>query len=131
MDKAAAVNGLSIVQGLIERIENEAGVGGRGDPPADDPPRKGVDDEGDIDEARPGGDIGKVADPQRVRARRLELALHMVERTRRRAVADRRLDALAPHDALQAHAAHQASDRAAGDVVAFPVATAHHTLRTP
>jgi hypothetical protein len=80
VDEAAAANGRSIMQDLIERIENEAGVGGSRNPPADARPSKGVDDEGDIDEARPGGDIRKVADPRRVWLRRLELPLHPVER---------------------------------------------------
>src|SRR5579863_2261488 len=97
VDESAAADGPSIVQRLLQRVEDKARMGGARHPPADDPPGERVDDEGDIDEAGPGGDIGEVADPQRVRPRRLELALDLVERTRRRAVADRRLHPLAPH----------------------------------
>src|SRR2546430_8422223 len=43
----------SIVDGLLECIEDEIGHQGRGDTPANDPARKDVDDEGDIDEAAP------------------------------------------------------------------------------
>jgi hypothetical protein len=58
-------------------------------------PGVGVDDKGDVDETRPGRDIGEVRDPQRVRSRCLELPVHVVERTRRRLVADRGSDRLA------------------------------------
>lgn len=58
-------------------------------PPADDPPCKSIDDEGDIDEARPRGDIGEVGNPKHVRRRRLELAVDVIERTRCGLVAHR------------------------------------------
>ncbi len=94
--------------------------------PADDARGESVDDEGDVDEAGPGRDVAEVADPQRVRPRRLELALHLVERTGRRAVADRRLQPLAPHRALQTHVAHQARHRAPRDVLALPLQLPPH-----
>ena len=92
----------------------------RDDPPADDTPGVGVDDEGDVDEARPGRDIGEVRDPQRVRPRRLELAIDVVQRAWRGLVADRGSDRLAADDALQAHASHQPRHGAAGHVLALP-----------
>ena len=93
MNQTAASNRSTIVQRLLQRVEDEAGMGRARRSPADDPPREGVDDKGDIDEALPGRDVGEVGNPQRVRPRRLELAVDLVERTRGRAVADRR-----PHE---------------------------------
>ena len=54
MDEAAAMNRPPIVKRLLQGIQHEAGMRGPADPPADDPPGVGVDDEGDVDEARPG-----------------------------------------------------------------------------
>ena len=54
-----------------------------GDLPANDAPRKGVDDECDIDEPGPGVDVSEVDDPQRVGACDLELAIDLVERAQR------------------------------------------------
>jgi hypothetical protein len=61
----------------------------------------GVDDERHVDEARPGGDVGKVRDPQQVRARRPELAVDAVQRAWHGLVADRRPHASSANDALQ------------------------------
>ncbi len=126
VDEAVAANRPSIVQRLLERIEHEAGVGGSRHPPADNSSGEGVDDEGDVDEAGPSDDVGEVADPQRVRPRGLELALDLVERTRRRTVADRRFHPLAPHGPLQTHVAHQTGDRASRDVLTFPLHLSPH-----
>jgi hypothetical protein len=43
---------------LFQRIEYEARMGRPAHAPADNTPGVGIDDEGDIDEARPGGNIG-------------------------------------------------------------------------
>src|SRR3954452_11611605 len=67
MDEAAAPDGPALVQSLLQRVQHEAGVSGAGDTPADDTPRKDVDDEGDIDETGPGRDVGKIGHPQGVR----------------------------------------------------------------
>ena len=45
---------------LLEGIEDECGMGRARYPPADDAAGKDVDDEGHVDEALPGGDIGKI-----------------------------------------------------------------------
>ena len=63
MDGPAAVNWPLCMQGLVEGIEYEAGIGGPRDPPPDDVTGIDIDDEGDGDEARPGGDIGEVGNP--------------------------------------------------------------------
>src|SRR3954471_22411751 len=85
------------------------------DTPADDTPRKNVDDEGDIDKTGPRRDVGKVGHPQGVRTRRIELPIDAIERTRGRRIADCGSDRLAPHHPLQAHRAHQARHGAASE----------------
>jgi hypothetical protein len=42
------------MEGLLAGIENEVRPGRSGDPPADDPPREGLDGESAADEAVPG-----------------------------------------------------------------------------
>jgi hypothetical protein len=100
MDEAAAPDGPALVQGLLQRVQDEAGVRRAGDTPADNTPRKGVDEEGDIDEAGPGRDVGEVGHPQSVWTRRFELPIDAIERTRDRGTAIRGSDRLTPHDAL-------------------------------
>jgi hypothetical protein len=107
MDQAAMALRPPFVQGLLQRVENEAGMGGAADAPADNPPGIGVDDEGDVHKPRPGGDIGEVLQPQPVGRRRVELAVHVVERTGRGFIADRGAHGLAPDHPLQAKFAHQ------------------------
>jgi len=51
MDQAASRLVAAIVDGLLEGIDDEVGHQGRGDTPADDPARKDVDDEGDLDKS--------------------------------------------------------------------------------
>lgn len=116
MHEAATVDRSSLVQGLLQRVEHEAGMGRPRHPPTNDPPSIGVDDEGDIDEARPGRDIGEVRDPEPVGRRRVEHPVDMVQRAWRCLVLDGRPDRLAADDSLQAEVGHQALDRAAGDV---------------
>src|SRR3954447_7027174 len=57
MDQAAAPDGPALVQGLLQRVQHEAGVSRAGDTPTDDAPREDVDDEGDIDETGPRRDV--------------------------------------------------------------------------
>lgn len=89
------------------------------DTPADDPAGIGVDDEGDIDEALPSGDIGEIRHPEHVGCQHPELAVHLVQRTGCLLVGDRCPVRLAPDNALNTHALHQPPDRAAGDIEAF------------
>ncbi len=51
---------LPLVNRLFQSVEDEVGVGRPAHPPTDDASGKGVDHEGD--EARPGSDVGEVAD---------------------------------------------------------------------
>src|SRR6476646_11405982 len=58
VDEAAAPDGPALVQSLLQRVQHKAGVSRAGDAPADNAPRKGVDNEGDIDETGPRRDVG-------------------------------------------------------------------------
>src|SRR4051794_37962438 len=120
MDEAAAADGPALVQGLLQRVQHEAGVRRAGDTPADNAPRKNVDDEGDIDKTGPCRDVGKIGHPQGVRARRIELPIDAIKRTRGRRIADCGADPFARHHALQTHRAHQARYSAASDRDPFP-----------
>ena len=118
--ETAALDRPALVQGLLERVEHEAGVRAPRNSPADDAPGIGIDHEGHVDEARPGRDVGEGGDPEHVRARRLELPVDAIEWARRGLVADRGPHRLAPHGPLQAHGPHQARHRAAGDPDPLP-----------
>jgi hypothetical protein len=75
---------------------------------------------GDVDEAAPRRNVGEVRDPEPVRRRGFEVPVDLVERARRRFVAERRAVRLAANDADDPHCFHQPFDGAAGDVKAFP-----------
>ena len=54
------MDGASLVQGLLQRVEDETGVCNSRYAPANDAAGINVDDEGDVDEAGPGADISEV-----------------------------------------------------------------------
>src|SRR6266511_5595199 len=64
--------------GHLERVEDELGPHVRRELPADDHAAVAVEDEGQVDEAVPGADVGQVGDPLLVRAGRREVALQQV-----------------------------------------------------
>src|SRR5271165_2453702 len=57
MDEAAAAGGPSVMERLLQGVENEVGMRRPAGEPADDPPGVRVDDEGDINEAGPRRDV--------------------------------------------------------------------------
>src|SRR3954469_21102754 len=67
MYEPAAMDRPPIMEGLLQRIEHEARMCCPGDTPAHDATGVGVDDEGDVDEARPGCNVGEVRDPEGIR----------------------------------------------------------------
>jgi hypothetical protein len=103
MDETAAVRRSAVVEGLLECIEHEAGMGRAACPPTHDPPCEHVDDERDVDEPGPSRDIGEVRDPEPIGRWRAELPVNMITRAWRRAVADRHADRLPTDDTRQAH----------------------------
>ena len=120
MDEAGAAGWPSVVERLLQGVEDEVGVRRPACSPADDPPGVSVDDEGDIDEAGPGRNVGKIRKPQPIRRRSVELSVHMVERTGGRLVADRCPKRLAPDRPSKAHVPHQPGHRTARNGEAFP-----------
>ena len=77
-DRSVMPSRLPGPDGVLDGVQDQCGVHGGGGPPADDPPGVGVDDERDIDPARPGRDIGKVRHPKHIRRCRVELAIHQI-----------------------------------------------------
>ena len=57
MDEAVAGGGPPGMDGLLQRVEHEAGRGAAADLPADDPARERVDNERHVDEAHPAMDV--------------------------------------------------------------------------
>jgi hypothetical protein len=98
MHEPAAMDRPSIMQCLLQRIEHEARMRRARGPPAHNPAGIGVDDEGDVDKAAPGRDIGEVGEPKDVWPWRLELAVDVIQRAWRSLVADRGLDGVAADD---------------------------------
>ena len=95
VDQPSPLRGPPVMQRLFEGIEHKTGFGRARHPPTDDPPRESIDDESDIDEPLPSGDIGKIAHPQHVRPWHSELPVDLVARTRGSRVAYRGLYHLA------------------------------------
>ena len=68
----------------VERVEHQVGAKRVRHPPAHDAPDIGVDDEREVDEPRPGRNVGEVREPRCVRARGLELPADPVRGARER-----------------------------------------------
>lgn len=83
VNQSTFLDGASIVQGLLQSIENKVRFGGSRDPPPDDAISERVDDKSHVDKALPCGHIRKIADPQQARRWCSEHAVHLVTRTRR------------------------------------------------
>jgi hypothetical protein len=109
----------TLVDSLLQSVEHEAGLHRFRHAPADDLARKNIDDEGHIDEALPGRDIGAIRDPQSVRCRGLEVAIDAIERARRGFVWKRGAVRLAADDAFEPHRFHQPRHRAERDIEAL------------
>ena len=116
MDKAHGLRRSPIVDRLLGGIQDETGLCRGAGAPADDLARISVDDESDIDEPLLGRDVGEIADPQHVGRRNPELAIHLVQRTRRFLVRDRCPVRLA----ADAHVVHQPCHLAPRHIEAFP-----------
>ncbi len=71
------------MQGLYQSVEDKVRFGRPRDPPSHDAISECVDDEGHLNKALPRGHICKIADPEQVRCRSPEDAVHLVTRTLR------------------------------------------------
>ena len=83
--------GPTLMNGLIQSIEDKFSSGRATDTPPNDAASKDIDDEGHIDTALPCRDVGEVADPEHVWRWRMELSVHLVQWAWERFVWDRRL----------------------------------------
>jgi hypothetical protein len=109
---------------LLERVDDELGAQIVLERPADDAAAEAIDDDCEIEPALPSAQVGDVGDPQPVRGRRREVALHEVVGDAHAWHADRRATTAPLDDAADAVLAHQplhalATDR---DVVGSQVA---------
>jgi hypothetical protein len=101
----------------LERVEHELGVHVRRELPTDDHPAVAVEDEGEVDEAVPGADVGHVGDPLLVRTVRAEVALQEVAGPLGRGLVGGRRAVLAAAElALEPVLAHHASNPVTADL---------------
>ena len=107
------------MQRLLQRIESDAGSQRCRRSPTDDESSEDVDDEGDIHEAAPRGNVGQVRDPELVRACGVEVALHEVHRASAARIRLRRLESASTDRVLEAHFTHQTGHRASSHVAAL------------
>ena len=104
---------------LFQRIQDEPGMRRPADAPPDDTAGESVDNESHINKTPPCGHVGEIADPEHVRRRRLELAVHLVQRTGLILVRDGRPVLPAANDAFQPHVRHKSGYGTAGHIEAF------------
>lgn len=121
MGQRPVVARLAGVQRLFKRIEHEVGAHGTTHPPANDAPRKHVDDERHVQPALPHRNVGEIGNPELIRPVGRKLAIDPVQRTRCRDIWNRRANPFAANRALQSQALHQSLDRAAGYTNLLPV----------
>lgn len=88
MDQAGIQLWLASVERLLQAIPNEVSTPWMTDAPADDAAGKNVDNESNIDKARPSENIGEVGTPQLIRLFRLELVAGPILRARRCSVSE-------------------------------------------
>jgi hypothetical protein len=112
--------------GLLHGVQDELGSHRGAGPPAQDAAGVGVDDEGDVDPARPGRHVGQVGHPQPVRRQRREPPPHQILWQPLGPVSDRGAFHLAADRAAQPEPAHQPLHRAAGHLDAFTVQLQPH-----
>jgi hypothetical protein len=112
---------LSRMQSLLQCIQHQLRVHRAADSPTHDPAGKDVDDEGDVHEARPGGDEREIRDPQLVGSRGREAPLHSIQRFLEGLIRDRRARPATAYNAPQALLAHQPLHGAASHRNAFPM----------
>lgn len=130
MNEPTAVDEASAVQGLFESIEDEARLGRTRNRPADDTASESVGNRGDINRTPPGGDVGKLCEPESIRPRRLELPPHVIERQQSRRARERRSDPIPANGTRRpiARVRHATVQRAAA-IPSQP--SCRQTLRTP
>jgi hypothetical protein len=109
----------ALTDGHVHRIEHKLGLEVHSHRPAHDAPGEGVEDDRQVEESRPGRDIGDVCDPELVRLLGVEVPIDQVGRRPHALVPDGRPDTSATTDAGQAGDLHQPFDALAADMDAF------------
>ena len=109
------------VDRLFERVQHEIRPQRRGHAPADNPAGKDIDDERDVDKARPRRHVSEVRHPELIRPRGLKLAVDQIAGTIKSGLRlGGRDPRAAPHHASHSHRPHQALDRAPSHVHTTP-----------
>ncbi len=121
MDQRPVAARLAGIQRLFKRIEYEVGAHRPTHPPANDAPRKHVDDERHLQPALPRRNVGEIGNPKLIRPVGRKLAIDPVQRARCRDIWNRRANPFAANRALQSQPLHQSLDRAAGHTNLLPV----------
>ena len=138
MDQAAAMQGPPVMRSLLQRIKYEPHMRRTADTPANDPARKRINDEGDINKASPGRDGAfsnqaerlaarkirpsmpdEVRDPKRVRHRSLEFLIDVIPWTGGCLVRKGRAQGPPANCTLNPIRAHQARNGTARDTETF------------
>src|SRR6187455_1400435 len=102
--------GAALLQSHIQCTEHQISAHLLTDRPADHAAAPCIEDHGQIDKSRPGGNIGHIGHPQGIGRVRLESTLHQIRRWPLTLIAPGCHDVgPAPADALQTRTAHQAS----------------------
>ena len=96
-----------------ERVESDAAVQGTRHLPPDDVTGEDIDDECDVGEARPGTYVGQVGDPETVRCRCSEVAVHQIQWPLSDVVRHRAPFGFPSHYSLESQLPHQPFHRAA------------------
>ena len=102
----------------VQGIEHQPGGEGRGHRPADDAAAVRIEHDRQIEEARPGRNVGDVGDPQQIRPFCREVAVDQVRRLTVAAL-DRGGDELAPAHTGKTCRRHQPGDALATNANAF------------
>ena len=106
---------------LLQRVQDELGAHTGAGPPAENPPRIGIDDERDVDPPRPRRHIRDVGHPQPVRCQRREPAADQVIGPLGNRIGDGRALHRSPPNALQPRTTHEPFHGAASHRDAFAV----------
>jgi len=106
---------------LLQRVEHEVCLHGTALAPTHDATAEHVNDEGHIDPALPGRDVGEVRDPQLIGALSPELPVDAIQWARHFGVSHGGALRFTPAHTLQALQAHQPLDGAARHADTFPV----------
>lgn len=101
MNVAAAMDGSAVMDGLLQGIQNEAGMRRSADAPTHDKTAENFDHERHIDKPSTGSDVGETGDPENVGRRGVEPPVDPVERARSALVTNRRAHRLASDHTLQ------------------------------